>query len=232
MHTDRVLDTESVELSLRKTAPNLGLVDLVGIVHATIERHDVFDENIDSLGVLLVLLEDEERFLVQAMLNRDPGDLGGVVVLELVDVANDLALVRADGCQHQQVLEVAVVAERRWLQDDLLQQLDELERQVSSQECLDSDRDIVGVGALGQRRCHDLVDELTTVHVVGTEDLGPQIRLTTADEVARLLLEHRILVRDMDELVITEALRVCDVGQVGIAGLAEFADNERFVQLW
>ena len=80
--------------------------------------------------------------------------------------------------------------------------------------------------------CTYLVDKLTSVNVLRNKHLGPEIKLTALHKVTRLLLEHRVIIRDSNEFVITEALRVCDVGQVGIAGLAEFADNERFVQLW
>ena len=191
----------------------------------------MLNENVDCLRVLLVLLEDEECLLVQAVLDGDLRDLGDVVVLELVDVADDLALVRTDSCQHEQVLEVAVVVEGRGLKDDLLKQLDELQRQVGSEESLDGGRDIVGVGALGQCGSHNLVDELTAVSVVGTKDLSPEVELTTADEVASLLLEHRVLVRDVDELIVAEALSVRNVREVRVASLAELANNEWLVQL-
>ena len=46
------------------------------------------------------------------MVNSDLRNLSDVVVLELVDVPNDLALVSANGSEHEQVLEVLVVAER------------------------------------------------------------------------------------------------------------------------
>ena len=191
----------------------------------------MLDENVDCLRVLLVLLEDEECLLVQAVLDGNLGNLGDVVVLELVDVADDLALVRTDSCQHEQVLEVAVIVEGRGLKDDLLKQLDELQRQVGSEESLDGGRDIVGVGALGQCGSHNLVDELTAVSVVGTKDLSPEVELTTAHEVASLLLEHRVLVRDVDELIVAEALSVRNVREVRVASLAELANNEWLVQL-
>jgi hypothetical protein len=90
------------------------------------------------------------------MLSGDASYLGDVVVLELVDVPDDLALVRADRREQKQVLQVLVVAERRWLDDDLLEQLDELDRHVGGQEGFDGDRHIVRVGALRNGRGHDL----------------------------------------------------------------------------
>jgi hypothetical protein len=61
--------------------------------------------------------------------------------------------------------------------------------------------------------------------------LGPEIGLTTFDEVAGLLFEHRIVVGDSNELVIAKAFGVGNVGKVRIPSLAEFANNQWFVQL-
>ena len=60
--------------------------------------------------MLFALLVDHER-LVQSMLGSDLEDLGGVVVLQLVDVSDNLALICTDGSEEQGVLEIAVVAE-------------------------------------------------------------------------------------------------------------------------
>jgi hypothetical protein len=81
----------------------------------------MLDQDIDGLSVLLVLLVDHERLLVQPMLGSDLRDLGGIVVLQLVDVSDDLALVRTDGSKEQEVLEIAVIAEGRGFDDDLLE---------------------------------------------------------------------------------------------------------------
>ena len=116
----------------------------------------MLDENVDGHLMLLVLLVDKEGLPVQPMLGRNPGDIRDVVVGELIDVAHDLALVRADSSEHQQVLQVLVLAERRRLKDDLLEQLDKLNRQVGGQEGLDRDRDIVGVCAFRQCGCNNL----------------------------------------------------------------------------
>ena len=69
------------------------------------------------------------------------------------------------------------------------------------------------------------------MNVVGYEDLCPKLRLTAFNEIASLLLEHRILVGNSDELIITEPFRICDIRKVRIPGLAELADNKRLVQL-
>jgi len=42
----------------------------------------------------------------------------------------------------------------------------------------------------------DLINELPTVHAVRDKNLRPQLRNTTLDQVACLLFEHRVLVRD------------------------------------
>ena len=116
----------------------------------------MFDEDVDGHLVLLVLLVDEEGFLVQAVFRSDPCNVGNVVVGELVDVAHDLALVGTNRGKHQQVLQVLVLAERRRLQDDLLEQLNQLDRKVCRQERLDGDRNIVRICAFRNGGCDDL----------------------------------------------------------------------------
>lgn len=146
IHTNRVLDTQTIELRLCETAPYFGLVNLCGVLNTTVEGNDVLDQDVDRRFVVLVLLVDEEGFLVQAVVNRNLGNLIRVVVLELVNVANHLALVCTDGSEHEEVLEVLVLVEWRRLQDNLLEQFDELDGEISRQEGLDSDRDIIRIG--------------------------------------------------------------------------------------
>ena len=67
------------------------------------------------------------------------------------------------------------------------------------------------------------------MYVVGNEDLSPQIQLTSLDEIPRLLLEHRVVIRDGDELFIAEALGVSDISKIRITLLAELANNQRFI---
>ena len=76
-----------------------------------------------------------------------------------------------------------------------------------------------------------LVDELTAVDVVSLEHLCPELKLAPLDEVPSLLLEHRVVIGDADELLVAEALGVRDVRKVRVARLAEFTDNERLVEL-
>ena len=67
--------------------------------------------------------------------------------------------------------------------------------------------------------------------VVASENLRPKLGLTTLDEVSSLLFEHGILVRDGNELLIAEALCIRDVRKIRVAFLAEFADDQRLVEL-
>ena len=110
----------------------------------------MLDQDVDGLTVLFVLLVDHERLLVQSMLGSDLRDFGGVVILQLVDVSNDLTLVCTDGGKEQEVLQIAVVAEGRGLDNDLLQQLDEFQREICFEEGMDCNGDIVRVGAFWQ----------------------------------------------------------------------------------
>lgn len=67
------------------------------------------------------------------------------------------------------------------------------------------------------------------MHVIGHKDLSPQFRLATFHKVPGLLLEHRVIIGDGNEFIVTEALSVGNVSQVGIASLAELSDNERLI---
>jgi hypothetical protein len=59
----------------------------------------VLDQDVHSHRMLLVFPVDRQCLFIQSMIRRNLGYLPGVVVLELVDVANDLALVCADCSQ-------------------------------------------------------------------------------------------------------------------------------------
>lgn len=69
------------------------------------------------------------------------------------------------------------------------------------------------------------------MNIVGTEDLSPQFKTTPLDEVPRLVLEHRVVVRDGDQLVVAESFGVGDVGEIRVALLAVLSDDERIVEL-
>jgi hypothetical protein len=77
--------------------------------------------------------------------------------------------------------------------------------------------------------CTDLIDQLATVHVIWDKDLCPQLRNTTLDQIACLLLEHRVLVRDRYQLFIAKSLGIRNVRKVWVASLTEFTDEKRFI---
>ena len=103
-HTDSVLDAQAVELRLREPTPNLRLVDLRRVLQPTVDRHNVLNEHIDSIDMLLMLLVNRERLLVQPVVDGDLRDLLDVVVVQLIDIPDDLALIRANSREHKQVL--------------------------------------------------------------------------------------------------------------------------------
>src|SRR5258708_1361246 len=98
--------------------------------------------------MLLILLVDRERLLVQAVLDSDACNFRDVVVGKLLDVADDFALVRADGSEQEEVLEVLVLAEGRGLENNLFQDLNEFNGKVSGQERFDGDRYIICIRRL------------------------------------------------------------------------------------
>jgi len=110
---------------------------------------------------------------VQANLDTDVGNLIGGEVVEPVDVVHDTRLVRLSSGKYEQVLEVLVVAKGRRLQDDLLQQLDQLRREIGIQEARHGLRNLGGVRRLGNGGRDDLVNHGTAVQVVFAEDKHP-----------------------------------------------------------
>lgn len=155
--TDGVFDAQTVKLSLRKPAPHLWLVYLGSEVETTIDRYDVLDQNVDRHEMLLVLLVDSQRLFVQAVLGGNLCNVGSIVVLQLVDVTDDLALIGADCSKEEKILQVLVVAEGGWLDNDLLKQLNELNREVGGDECPDGDGNIVWVSGLGNSSGRNLI---------------------------------------------------------------------------
>ncbi|KAI3480029.1 hypothetical protein L1887_57805 [Cichorium endivia] len=212
VRVDGVLDAQGRRAAPCEARPDGGLVELVGVLLAAVDGDNVLDEHVHGVLVLLGLGEDAEGLLVEAVVDGDLGDLLDIIAVEAVDIVHHLALVGADGGEQQEVLEAAVVAERRRLEDDLFEQLDELVRQVGGHEGLDGGRDVVRVGGLGDGGGGDLLDELAA--------MGP-----------RLVLEHGVVVGDGDQLIVAEALGVGDVGEVGVALLAVLADDARVVEV-
>lgn len=69
------------------------------------------------------------------------------------------------------------------------------------------------------------------MQVICNQNLLPKFYATTFNEIASLLLEHGVFIRDANKLVVAEALGVGNVGEVGVAFLAVFADNKWFIDL-
>lgn len=67
--------------------------------------------------------------------------------------------------------------------------------------------------------------------VIGYQDLRPEFQSASLDEVSSLVLEHRVLVGDIDQFFVTEPSSIGDVGQVRIPLLAVFPNDERIVNL-
>lgn len=153
---DGVLDSETVELSFSESTPDGVFVDLVGVLRSSVNRDNVLDEDVHRAEVMSMLAVDRESFFVKSMFDRNAGDFLDVESFDLFDVRHDLAFVGSDGGEEEELLEVGVVAKGGGFEDDLLEQFDELRREVSREECLDGDGDVLGIGRLGDGSSNDL----------------------------------------------------------------------------
>ena len=77
----------------------------------------------------------------------------------------------------------------------------------------------------------NLINESAAVKIIRDQNLLPQFNATALHKVSRLLFEHRVLVGNVDQLVIAEALSICDIRQIRVSFLAVFSNNKRFVDL-
>lgn len=59
----------------------------------------------------------------------------------------------------------------------------------------------------------------------------PKCSITTTNEITSLVLEHGILTRDMNQLIIALALFITNVGKVWISQFTMFADGAWFIVL-
>ena len=85
-----------------------------------------------------------------------------------------------------------------FIQDNLLEQLNELIWQIGRHEGLDRHGYILWILGLAEGSLDDLVDELTTVAVLNIKDNLPELRITTANQVASLTLEQRVLIANLE----------------------------------
>jgi hypothetical protein len=223
---DRVSDTKAVQLRLCNLAPHLRGIDAFSKVLSTVDAHNVIDEHADGVDRPVVLLVHLKRLVEHADFDALFGNIFRGVVLQLVDVVHHPSSVRLGGCQHEQVLERGVVAECGRLENDLLEQLNQLGGHIVCDEGLDGEGDTVWVSRFRHCSGSDLINQGATMHVVLVQNKVPNFRIGAFEEVACLGFEHGVLVRDIDELKVVVALAVCNEGQVGVALLAVFTDNE------
>ena len=87
------------------------------------------------------------------------------------------------------------------------------------------------MSAMSQNGNTHLVNELATMDIVWHKDLCPKLKLTTLYQVPSLLLEHRVLIGNVDKFFVAEALCVSDICQVRIPRLAKLSNNKRLVEL-
>jgi hypothetical protein len=50
-------------------------------------------------------------------------------------------------------------------------------------------------------------------------------------EIKCLLFEHRVVICDTNELIITEAFGICNICQAEVSGLTECSDNQQLVRV-
>lgn len=98
-------------------------------------------------------------------------------------------------------------------------------------ECLNGDGHIIRIDTLGDGSGNDLVDKGTAVDRLGIEDLCPEVNVASLNEVSSLMFVHLVLVGDIDELVVTEALGISNIGEIRISLLAVLADNSGVVKV-
>ena len=63
-----------------------------------VEICHVLDEDLNRRGINLELFKDGKCFLVQLRADGDVSDVGGVVVIQSVDILHHFGLVSLDGC--------------------------------------------------------------------------------------------------------------------------------------
>eukprot|EP00906_Rhabdomonas_costata_P003375 RCo005161 len=217
---DCVRDLAGLQLGVGQGAPHGCLPDALGKLVGPLQGVQVVQEHPHGLQVVAELLVDGEGLLEEVRTLRDLRDVRGVVVVQAVNIVHHAVLGRLNGGEDEQVLEVAIVLEFRVaVQDDLLQQLRELVRKVCRHEGLHRGGDLLRHSRLRQRGLHHLVDQQLAVGTVH-KHFGPQLGVLALHKIPGLLLEHAVLVGDLDELPVALPALVRREGQNGVAVLA------------
>ena len=117
----------------------------------------MFYKDVDSECMLFVFLVDGQSFLIETVLNGNFGNVRNFVVLKLINVSNDFAFVSTNCSKKKKVLEVFVVAEWRWLDNNFLQELNQFNRKIGLKKSLDSYGDVIRISTFWEG-CSDNLD--------------------------------------------------------------------------
>lgn len=166
---NRLLDEVLSQLCLSKERPHGRLIAPFGKLVSAVKIFDVLNEHLNRRGVHLKLLEDGKGLFVQFRGDGNVGNVGGVVVVEAVDVLHDTRSVSLDGSQNEQILQIAMVREDRVVEDNLFEQLNQLIGQIGCHEGLHSDGDVFGVLRLRESSLDNLISKINSECVSNKE---------------------------------------------------------------
>jgi hypothetical protein len=216
-------------LGLAKLAPDLRLIDLLGVLSGSLDVLEVSNQHANGLNMLTELLVDAESLIEELilLLLSDLSQFNAVIVVKTVDVVHDTGLIGLYSSQNEQVLEVLVAGEVRVVEHDALKQLNELVGHVSIHESLDGGRNLIGVLGLRESCLHYLIDNLLAVGVVLSQHVGPELGALALDQVASLHAIEVVAVSDLNEFLVARApsALVGDESKIRVALLAVAADH-------
>jgi hypothetical protein len=218
-----------IKLSLTELGPDLWLVGFLSESLGTFEVVLLLEKNLGGLNVLSEFLVDAKSFIVKLILVLlgNLGELLTVIVIKSVDVVHDSALISLDGCQNQQVLKVSVVGESGVVENDSLEELDELVRELGSHESLDCAGDLISVLGFWKSCGNNLINDLLSVLVLWWENLTPESFVLSFNEIPSLHSVEEVSVGDFDEFIIalTPGSLVSGEGEVWVSFLTVFTDD-------
>mmetsp|Transcript_5486 Transcript_5486/g.14328 ORF Transcript_5486/g.14328 Transcript_5486/m.14328 type:complete len:1400 (-) Transcript_5486:639-4838(-) len=219
------------QLGLAEFGPNVRSVHLDGVLLRARKVLQVLEEHVHGFVELLEALVDRVGFFEEVRTDRKLGDVVPIVIVQAPDVFHDALLVALHRRQNEQILEVLVPREDgvAGLEHKLLEQLHENLRQIGGHESFDSGGNLLRFLGFQQRRRDDLIDDDLPVRILLAQGLRPQLRALPVDEVLGLLLEERVGVGDVDQLLVAFAPLVRRERKVRIALLAERADGSGVV---